>query len=98
MSPSQGIEVLNSLYRTSLPFEGLQMAFLVFRQVLRIGLGQLNWAIEVSQFGQLELGNLGNWSWAIWVKHTLQTKLTETITLHANTKEIITVDTLYGLI
>ena len=38
-------------------------------------------------FGQL--GNLGNWIWAICVKHTLQINLTKTITLNANTQEII---------
>ena len=44
--------------------------------------------------GKLDLGNyfgqLRNWIWEIWVKHTLQTKVTKTVTSHANTQEIIT--------
>ena len=49
-------------------------------------LGNWTWAII--------LGNLENWIWAIWVKHTLQTNLTKTITLNANTHKIITLKSL----
>ena len=42
-----------------------------------------------------QLGNLGNWIWAIWVKCSVQTNLTQTITLNAYTKEIITLKSLW---
>ena len=46
------------------------------------------------EIGLRQLGNLRNWIWEIWVKHPLQTNLTKTITLNANTQEIITLKTL----
>ena len=95
----QGIEVLHSLHWTSTPCKSQNRTSI---KLCRTSNSLCGFYIDVGKLDLdnyfWQLGNLGNWIWAIWVKHSLQTDLTHTVTLNANTQEIITLQIVCSLI